>query len=72
MTLNASDLRGRVMQCKDFSAEERKLILDCLALDTYSDKHIYPSNHRPGSSLWDTVAWKILDQFPPKIGRAHV
>jgi len=58
-------LRERIALCRDFSPDERTLILDCMNLGDYSGKHEYPSQHMPGSSPWTTAAWEILDKLRP-------
>jgi hypothetical protein len=58
-------LRERVALSKDFSPDERTLILDCLNLGDYSGKHDYPSRHGPDSSPWAKATWAVLDQLKP-------
>lgn len=60
-----TDLRERIALAKDFSPDERTLILDCLNINDYSGQHEYPSRHGPGSTPWATGAWEILDQLKP-------
>lgn len=60
-----ASLATRIRDSRDFSAQERGLIIDALALGDYRGKHEYPSGHGPGSRLSATVAWSILDQLPP-------
>lgn len=59
-------LKEKIATSKDFTPEERDLILDCLNLGDYSGKHEYPGIFKPGSNRWATEAWAILDQMNPK------
>lgn len=59
-------LKEKIATSKDFTPEERDLILDCLNLGDYSGKHEYPEIFKPGSNRWATATWAILDQMNPK------
>jgi hypothetical protein len=58
-------LKEKIALCKDFTAAERDIILDCMNLADYGDKHEYPARFGPGSSRWATEAWAILDEITP-------
>lgn len=65
MTINMMLLREKVAVA-NFTAEERDLILNSLALGRYEGKHSYPETLGPTHSDPSVRAsWAILDQLPP-------
>ena len=60
-------LKEKISVCKDFSPEERDLILDCLNLRDYTGQHEYPPHFGPDSGdPWARAAWAVLDQMNPR------
>jgi len=58
-------LKEKIAISKDFTPDERDMILDCLNLGDYASKHTYPKHFGPGSNQWATAAWQVLDQINP-------
>ncbi len=67
MTINPVHLREKVAISKDFTTQERDLILEALNLGCFSDQHSYPSLFKPGpkQDAFVNCAWALLDQFNP-------
>lgn len=66
------DLRERIALCKDFTPDERDIILDALLLNDKAYAHEYPPKYPPGASPALTLVWSILDRLPPNaMSKAH-
>jgi len=63
--INLIDLKERVALCRDFSPEERNLILDFMCQGDYEGEHTYPPNYGPEKSPLLKITWEILDSLPP-------
>ena len=59
-------LKEKIAVSKEFTRDERDMILDCLNLGDYAGEHAYPATFPPGSNRWATATWAILDQINPK------
>ena len=65
MTPEFIQLKEKITTSKDFTTDERDMILDCLNLGDYAGRHQYPASFPPGKNKWATAAWAILDQMNP-------
>ena len=58
-------LKEKIATGKDFTVDERDMLLDGLNFGDYTGTHRYPASFPPGAHKWATAAWTILDQMNP-------